>query len=301
MGAQGQKSPAADKRTRKNILITGSSGMLGEAVRNVFCDWGLMLTDLYSFDVRNYDAVMSIIDKLPFTPDYIWHMAAETDLEICEMKPDHAYMTNTIGTINMVALANILKVPLIYMSTAGIFDGQKAMPYIEFDEPRPINNYGRSKYYGELAIKECKYGYYIFRMSWAMGGGPKIDKKFVNKVYQLIQRGHKRIYGITNLYGSPTYTYDVAKSIKEALINDMPKGMYHLAGIGKASRYDVAQAVIEILNAKVELIPVKDDFFQASFFSPRAVNETLESATGYTGYMRPWREALEEYLKAYYV
>lgn len=295
------KSAGTDKEFVMKILCTGSYGMLGEAVRKVFKDHELILTDIYDIDVRSYDSVMQYMEKLDSVPNYIWHMAAETNLEICELRPEQAYLTNTIGTFNVARLAQLLDVPIIYMSTAGIFKGNQVKPYIETDMPQPANHYGRSKYYGELALNSYDK-VYIFRMSWAMGGGPKLDKKFVNKIYQLIKSGKNVLHVIDDKFGSPTYTHDVAMTIQNCLIAQLPYGVYHVAGKGKASRFDVAKAIVEILGLKVEIIPVKSEFYKSQYPCLRANNEVLESKKDfrYANVMRDWREALEEYLKVYY-
>lgn len=281
-------------------LVTGGFGMLGEAMQRVFVGHELAFTDLYSLDVRNYYQVIDCIDSLPYMPEYIFHLAAETNLELCEIRPDNAYMTNTIGTANIVKLAECLKIPIIYISTAGVFDGRLGRAYDEDDVPNPVNAYGRSKYYGEIIVRQYEK-HYIFRMSWAMGGGPKLDKKFVNKIYAFIKRGDKTIYAIKDLYGSPTYMIDVALSIKNLLLGRIPYGTYHLAGKGSASRYDVAKAIVEILKEDIDVVAVGEDHFKKSYFCPRAKNETLETKSKWGIYMRDWRESLEQYLRNYYV
>ena len=281
------------------ILVTGANGMFGEAVRKVFKDDELHLTDIFTMDIRK---VPISLEEFPFAPEYILHLAAETDLELCEMRPDHAYFTNTIGTFNMVRLAKIFNIPIVYMSTAGVFDGKYMRHYTEDDKPNPINVYGRSKYYGELAVQQYPK-HYIFRMSWAMGGGPKLDKKFVNKIYQQIMAGIRPIYGIKDLLGSPTYTIDVARTIRKHLAAKTDYGIYHVAGRGQASRYDVAKAIVEIMRKTIAVIPVKKTYFSQSYPCPRANNEVLISVKPEQSLscMRDWRESLEEYLRGYYI
>jgi dTDP-4-dehydrorhamnose reductase len=273
--------------------------MLGESIKRVFKKDDMIYTDKGDLDVASYDSVMNIITRLDKNIDYILHLAAETDLEYCDKYPERAYYTNTIGTINMCKLAGILKVPIIYISTAGVFLGEKNC-YDENDNPEPVNHYGRSKYYGELAVKAYPK-HYIFRMSWAMGGGPELDKKFVNKIFKLIKGGATEIHAISDVYGSPTYGYDVARTIHACLTRKIPYGLYHTAGLGpKASRYDVAQAIVDILKLKVEVVPVQSSYFYDKFPCPRARSEVLVSRKPHPSHMRNWRASLREYLEEYY-
>ena len=140
-------------------------------------------------------------------------------------------------------------------------------------------------------------------MSWAFGGGSQLDKKFVNKLYQQIILAPSKLYAVNDKFGSPTYTRDVAKSIRNYLYYNAPFGIYHLAGKGKASRYDVAKTIVEIMKSDIEVYPVDSDYFCKDFSCNRATYETLGSTNdmGKLNCMRDWRESLEEYLKEYYI
>ena len=167
----------------KRIYISGCGGMLGEAFHRQFeNEYEVMCTDidinekwLSACDVRDYATYRQ--DVVNFNPDYLFHLAALTDLEYCELHSDEAYTTNTLAVENAVYIANALKIPLLYISTAGIFDGQKES-YDDWDLPKPMGHYARSKYAGELFVKENMSQYLICRAGWMMGGGPRKDKQY---------------------------------------------------------------------------------------------------------------------------
>lgn len=281
------------------ILITGSDGMLGSAVNEVFKDEELLLTDIHNLDVTDYDQVISYADS---KPDLIIHLAAETDLEKCQRFPEHAYMTNHTGTVNVMLLAKKLDIPMVFISTAGIFNGQREF-YHENCIPDPINHYGRSKWFAEIALSNYDR-VWIFRAGWMMGGGPVKDKKFVGQIYrQLFIEGKKDIYAIDDIYGSPTYTHDLAETIKNVINNHAPYGVYNCAGEGKASRYDVAKAVVEFLKADAQVIIVPVDYFQHKFPCPRSKYEVLKNwklnDMGLSK-MRDWEDSLKEYIEKCY-
>ena len=143
----------------KKIYIAGCGGMLGEAFHKQFADeYELKCTDkdvnepwLSFLDFREFDAYQA--DVIAFKPDYLFHLGANTDLEYCEKNPDDAYVTNTLAVENAVFIANRLNIPLLYISTAGIFDGRKAM-YDDWDTPCPLGLYARSKFMGERFVIE---------------------------------------------------------------------------------------------------------------------------------------------------
>lgn len=283
------------------ILVTGANGMLGTSVSKVFCDHDLILTGSIELDVRNIKQVLSFADR---KLDLILHLAAETDLSRAQFNPIDAYSTNHTGTQNMVELAKILDIPIVYIGTAGIFGGKKKA-YTEKDEASPLSHYGWSKYYGELAVALHKK-HYIVRGGWAFGGGPEIDKKFINKVFRQIQAGAKRLYGITDIYGNPTYSVDFAKTIKNMVEAKIAYGSYHSSGKGAASRYDVLKAFVDFLGLtnKPELIPVThDEYFdlfplQRTPARDEVSSNTKIEKTGLSA-MRDWRLALADYTKEF--
>ena len=181
------------------ILITGAAGMLGSSVYPAMVAAGhdVVATDLAPrevaglpmghLDVRVYPELVEGISQS--RPDMVLHLAAETDLEICETDPDHAFRTNTLGTQNAAVACQARDLPLVYISTAGVFDGEKTEgPYDEFDAARPINVYGRSKYEGELLVLRLVPKHFVIRAGWMVGGVER-DHKFVAKVVDQLRAG----------------------------------------------------------------------------------------------------------------
>ncbi len=283
-------------------LVTGNNNsMLNSAIVKVFNEDEIIMPGSLYLDIRNIKQVMSYANQ---KFDIILHTAAETDHMACESIPSEAYLTNFVGTQNIVELAKRLNTILIYIGTAGIFDGAKEV-YTERDIPNPINHYGRSKYYGECAVQLYPQ-HYIVRSGWAMGGGPAIDKKFINKVFQQIEAGNTTLYGITDIYGTPTYTMDFAQTIKNIIEGDCAFGIYHASGFGKASRFDVLRQFVHYLNLDkfVDLVPMTYNEYHAKFplQCPYTKSEVLSidkiRGLGVSA-MRPWQLALEEYAKEF--
>lgn len=171
---------------KKKIYMAGVGGMLGEAFYRVFKDdYEIKCSDkdvnvdwLNFLDFRDFDAYKK--EVLNFKPDYLFHIGAYTDLEYCEQNIDDTYNTNTLSVENAVHIANELNIPLLYISTAGIYDGAQEL-YDDWDTPNPLGHYARSKYMGELFVKENIRKHIVCRAGWMMGAGPNKDKKFIQK------------------------------------------------------------------------------------------------------------------------
>jgi dTDP-4-dehydrorhamnose reductase len=297
------------KETMK-ILVTGAAGMLAESLVPALQRAGneVLPTDIdvsdsgcLFLDVRNYGEVWQAAPRR-FRPDLVVHLAAETDVDRCELEPDHAYRTNALGTQNVALLCKKLKIPIVYISTVGVFDGEKGEPYTEFDEPRPINVYGCSKLAGETYVKELVEDYFIIRAGWMIGGGDK-DKKFIQKVLDQIRSGATRIYAVTDKYGTPTYAPSFSRVVVK-LIRSSLFGTYHLACRGQANRFDVAREMLNVMNRNdIELVPVTSEYFKTEYPAPRPRSESMRNyllELRGLDEMPRWQDALREYLHGYY-
>jgi dTDP-4-dehydrorhamnose reductase len=248
-------------------------------------------------DVRDRAQILDAMDGI--RPDLFVHLAAETSLEVCDENPEHAWATNTIATKHAALAARDAHVPLVYISTAGVFDGAKAGAYDEFDPPNPLNLYGRSKFEGERLVQNFCDRYFIIRAGWMVGGGAK-DHKFVAKILNQIRSGSRQLHAVGDKLGTPTYVPDFARCF-HGLLDSRSYGLYHMACEGEGSRYDVAKEILRILGLddQIELLEVTSDFFADDYPSVRPRSEIMRNlALELQGMniMRPWRVALEEYL-----
>jgi dTDP-4-dehydrorhamnose reductase len=248
-------------------------------------------------DVRSPAQVVQGLDRV--RPDFVVHLAAETDVDLCESDVDHAYATNALGTKHVALACQSANLPLAYVSTAGVFDGEKDGPYTEYDPAYPINVYGRSKFEGERYVRDFLTRFYIVRAGWMVGGGDK-DHKFVAKILHQLNAGATTIYAVGDKWGTPTYAPDFAQCFT-ALVETGSYGLYHMACLGQGTRYDVAKKMLQVLGRDdVELVEVDSEFFRDAFPAPRPRSEMMRNLLldlQGLNTMRPWEESLEEYLR----
>ena len=294
---------------RKKIYVAGCGGMLGEAFYVQFRnDFELKCTDidvnekwLSYLDFRDYDTYRR--EVIEFQPDFLFHLGAFTDLEYCERNVLDTYKTNTLAVENACYIANELDIPLLYISTAGIFDGKKEF-YDDWDLPNPLGHYARSKYAGELFVKENVRKHLICRAGWMMGSGPRKDKKFIQKLMKQIKEGKKELFIVNDKDGTPTYTHDFAKNVK-ALIEKKCWGLYNMVCGGQTSRLEVAETLLDLLHLreKIKINPVESGYYQEVYFAQRPANERLinrKLEMRGLNLMRDWKIALQEYISQYY-
>ena len=293
----------------KRFYIAGCGGMLWEAFYKQFNNnYELKCTDidvnenwLSYLDFRLFKDYRN--DVINFQPDYLFHLGAFTDLEYCEMHPKETYETNTRSVEHGVKIANELNIPILYISTAGIFNGKKDI-YDEKDTPDPIGHYAKSKYLAEKFVQNHAKKYLICRAGWMMGGGPRKDKKFIQKLISQIAKGDNELFIVNDKLGTPTYTHDFALNVK-LLIEKRKTGLYNMACKGKTSRVEVACELINLLrlNGSVKISEVSSDYFQKEYFAPRPTSEILTNARlreeGLNS-MKNWKMSLSEYISKSY-
>jgi len=289
----------------KKIYFAGCGGMLGDAFYNYSKNsFKIMCTDINItdnwikyLDFRNFEDYFK--DVTNFKPDYLFHVGAHTDLEYCENNIDDTYQTNTLSVENAVRISNFLQIPLVFISTAGIFDGKKET-YDDWDLPNPLGHYAKSKYLAEQFIQLNSYNYLICRAGWMMGGGPRKDKKFVNKIIKQLDSGSNEINVVNDKLGTPTYTLDFVSNIFNILDSGY-LGLYNLVCSGNTSRYEVTREILEILKLtdKVKINKVNSSFFKQEYFAPRPNSENLinyKLNLRNLNNMRNWKICLKEYI-----
>lgn len=272
------------------ILITGSSGMLGSDLVDILSRRHEVVTS-GSLDIRDLEGVMELLRET--RPDAVVHAAAFTDVDCAETERDTAYQVNVLGTRNIAAAASAVGSSILYISTDYVFDGEKGDGYLEFDEPNPLNFYGKTKYLGEVSVRQLSERFYIVRTSWLFG---RNGRNFVGTMVELAERGHE-ISVVDDQYGSPTYTRDLAAAIGN-LLERPAYGVYHLTNSGQCSWYEFAIDIFNELGMEVCLKPVKSHEFprparRPSFSVLRNYNWSMEGFKP----LRNYRDALRDYIK----
>ena len=144
------------------ILITGSEGQFGQEFCRIFHEHELIPMNHKDGDITKLEIIQTI-EK--YSPDLVVHSAAYTDVDGCENDPDRAYRVNALGTRNVVLGAQRVNAEVVYISTDYVFDGEKGIPYTEFDQTHPINAYGASKLAGEWQVHHLTNCFYTVRSS----------------------------------------------------------------------------------------------------------------------------------------
>ena len=272
-------------------LITGAGGQLGIELTRCWGEVQAVPLTRYQLDITDSVHVEQAITEMK--PSLIIHAAAATDVNRCEENRADAYKVNVVGTWNVARAAARVEAKMVYVGTNYVFDGLKLGPYLEYDDPSPLNAYGWTKLQGERAARQVVERLFIVRTSWLYS---RWAPNFVSRLLDL-EVGDIPLRYVGNQVANPTHAGDLAAAIFDLAQTD-GFGIHHLVNEGATSWYGWAAAILEGMGRHdVELEEITADEFPRAAIVPgnsELANQTARAA-GVT--MRPWGEALSEHLQ----
>ncbi len=280
------------------VLVTGVGGQLGYDVVNELekrsitaLGTDIQGTNIQKMDSTDAQSVETVIRD--FAPDAVIHCAAYTAVDAAEENEALCRKINVDGTQNIANVCKALDIKMIYISTDYVFGGQGERPWEPDDEKDPQSVYGQTKYEGELAVQNTLEKYFIVRIAWVFGlNGKNFIKTMLN-----LSKTHNRLTVVNDQFGSPTYTYDLAKLLVDMVQTDK-YGVYHATNEGVCSWYEFACAIFKAAGIEMEVVPVTTAEYGAKAARPYNSRMSKEKLTE-NGFERlpSWQDALERYLK----
>jgi len=242
----------------KKIFITGSAGQLGQALIKLFKSrYEIISTSRSTYNKTDYflDITDPILTKdliATISPDIIINLAALTNVDLCEKKPELANSINFYGVQNLV---NAFNGPIIHLSTDYVFDGAKGQ-YSEGDATNPINEYGRTKLQGEQYLAKNSNDSLIIRTNVLYDYASNSNASFLDWIVHSLN-DKKVINVVDDQINNPTWTRSLAVVIDRAIRTEL-NGLIHWGDADWISRYEFALKIAESFNLKKDLIePIK--------------------------------------------
>ncbi len=275
------------------VLVTGVKGQLGYDVVKELEARGMEAVgvDIDEMDITDAASVEKVIGEA--APDAVIHCAAYTAVDAAEDNATLCRKVNAEGPQNIANECKKLDIPMIQISTDYVFDGTGEQPWQPEDKSGPTTVYGQTKYEGELAVQNTLEKYFIVRIAWVFGVN---GKNFVKTMLNL-GRTRDKLTVVCDQFGSPTYTYDLAKLLVDMIQTDK-YGVYHATNEGFCSWYEFACEIFKQAGIEVEVAPVTSDQYPTKAkrpFNSRMSKDKLEE----NGFERlpAWQDALCRYLK----
>ena len=256
------------------VLVTGVKGQLGYDVVKELKKRGMEAVgvDIEEMDITDPQSVDSVIKEA--NPDAVIHCAAYTAVDAAEDNVEICRKVNAEGPRNIALVCKELDIKMIQISTDYVFDGMGERPWEPEDAAEPQSVYGLTKYEGEVAVKESLDKYFIVRIAWVFGVN---GKNFVKTMLNL-GKTRDKLTVVCDQFGSPTYTYDLAKLLVDMVQTDK-YGIYHATNEGFCNWYEFACEIFKQAGISVEVAPVTSEQYQAKAkrpFNSRMSKDKLE-------------------------
>jgi dTDP-4-dehydrorhamnose reductase len=282
------------------VAVIGANGQLGTDLCRALHDFHIIpLTDA-DVEIADMASVRKAIVK--GKPKIIINTAAYVRVDDCEDEHDKAFSVNALGARNVAVVAQELGAKLVHISTDYIFGGEaepRTAPYTEFDTPVPLSVYGRSKLAGEDFVRHLCLRHFIVRISGLFGVAGSLGKggNFIETILKLAgERDKLRV--VSDQVFSPTYATDLARKIVQLISTDY-YGIFHITNRGACSWYEFTVEILRQAGIKTPVVPITSDQYPQKARRPR--NSVLDNyhlrLLGMDD-MRPWQEALKDYLAA---
>jgi dTDP-4-dehydrorhamnose reductase len=289
----------------KKILVTGSRGQLGRALRKILGETAHFL-DRQSFDLAKPETLKSVLDQ--YRPETIFNAAAYTKVDLAEKETALAEQVNATSVGEMAQWAAANAATLVHFSTDYVYSGAGTRPWLETDPTGPVNHYGKTKLKGDKAVAAAKGNYLIFRTSWVY------DAEGANFLQTMLRLGAQReeLSVVADQFGAPTFAHDLAAGAVRALgvalqSRSFPAGIYNLTNSGETSWHQFALEIFGRASARGLPLLVKDirPILSTEYPTPaqrpknsRLSSQKFEDTFGFT--CPDWKDGLRRCLESKY-
>ena len=287
------------------VLVTGVKGQLGYDVMNELAKRGYegVGVDVEEMDITDSVAVEQVMTEVH--PDKVVHCAAWTAVDAAEDNQEVCHKVNVDGTANIAKMCGKLDIPMVYISTDYVFDGQGTTPWQpDCKDYAPLNVYGQTKLDGELAVANTLEKYFIVRIAWVFGvNGKNFIKTMLNA-----GKTHDKLTVVSDQIGTPTYTLDLSRLLVDMIETDK-YGYYHATNEGGyISWYDFTKEIFkqavelghtEYSEDRLTVVPVTTAEYGVSK-AARPFNSRLDKSKLVENGFKPlptWQDALHRYLQ----
>lgn len=277
------------------ILICGGHGQLGsDCVQVLQGPHEVFALTSNELDITNSIEVDKVIGY--YLPDVIINCAAYTNVDSCETEKESAWKVNAEGPENLASRVAKYGGLLIHISSDYVFDGRKKPPdgYVEDDEPGPLSCYGRTKLEGEVAVMRTTDQHMILRTAWLYGSH---GRNFLKTVLRIALRNPDRKLKVVNdQFGSPTWSYRLALQIA-ALIEKNGRGIYHAAGEGYCTWYELAVHFLGAMGIQHSLVPCTSEEYPTPAIRPKnSILENQRLKRTDTNLMKNWYHDVNQFV-----
>ena len=281
------------------VMVMGANGQLGTDLCRALQGYNIVPLTHADIEITDINSIEEAINR--HKPEVVINTAAFVRVDDCESEHDKAFLVNAIGARNIAVVSQKIGAKLAHISTDYVFGGENhpnLIPYTEFDNPVPLNIYGKSKIAGEDIVRQLCWRHFIIRTSALFGvvGSSGKGGNFVESILKLAREGTE-LRVVNDQTFSPTYTKDLADKIAQ-LITTEYYGTFHITNKGSCSWYEFATEILKLASIDVHITQVASDEHPRKAGRPKfSVLDNYHLRLLGMGDIRPWQEALKDYME----
>lgn len=250
---------------QKKIWVSGANGLIGQHVVSLLKleNFIVLATGKGACRVPEFEGCYESVDLterkavknsiISFSPDVVIHIAAISQVDVCEENPELCYAVNVTATETIVKAAKNLGARFIFFSSDFVFEGTSSQ-YLITDTPNPLSVYGKSKERAEQVVQKNLSNYVIIRPILVFGASKAASRNNIFTWVVKSMKCNKQISVVDDQFRNPTYVEDVARATL-SLVSSFYTGVIHLCGNTHLSVYAFAQTIVKVLfPQKADLI-----------------------------------------------
>lgn len=284
------------------VLLIGATGQLGNDLIRNNAAHEIYAPARNALDLDRLDEAAAVVRQ--YKPEAIINCAAFHNVPLCEQQPEQAFRINCIAVRDLAALAEECGAWFVTLSSDYVFGGGgQCEPYFEHDKPMPLQVYGITRLAGEHAALATAPTRAVIIRTCGLYGRSGARSKGGNFVDGRVADGlaGRRIEMAAEQIVAPTSTDDLSRAILALIAHPgLQSGIFHLVNDGACSWYELTREIINILRLPSEVVPVDRGGRSGQMRRPlySVLGNTRANALGIR--MRPWRDALRNYLRQKY-
>ena len=283
-------------------LLLGPNGQLGTDIRLANDRRGepiqILGIERNQIDLTDIEAAISSLRDLEF--DALINCSSYHKTDEVERNAQLAFTINAHLVRRLAELTAEKGAGFFHVSTDYVFGGQPQRSLLSENAPKcPVNVYGASKAMGEDLALLANDQTRIIRVASLFGvaGASGKGGNFVETMLRLAkEKGELRVVADQTM--SPTSTLDVAETILDMVRGGAPAGIWHVVNSEASTWFEFAEQIISDADVDARVLPIKTEQFPTAAARPRYSALDNQKVSETVRPMRPWRDALTDYLVA---
>lgn len=230
------------------IAVTGELGFIGRNLVKALQDRDLNYEHV---PLLNADGTELCVHSTPFDAwcaklhnvDVVVHNAAIVGSDVVDLRPEDAHDVNIVGTTVVVAAANFMNVPVVYMGTTACYDCTKYQDSMidESSDQHGHTEYGRQKLIAENWVKRNARKWMVIRPLFCYGGVGDMNSLISKSLYAKYTYQQVHMHLDPKKYKDWLHVNDFVEAILVCIDKELWGEVWNASYMSPVTPYDVVK------------------------------------------------------------